>query len=31
MEAYPVKPIGYIRSELKNVDEAPMFYTESNR
>ena len=28
MEEYSVKPIGYIRSELKNVDDAPMFYTE---
>ena len=28
MEEYLVRPIGYIRSELKNVDDAPMFYTE---
>jgi tRNA-Thr(GGU) m(6)t(6)A37 methyltransferase TsaA len=28
MEEYVVRPIGYIRSELKNVDAAPMFYTE---
>jgi tRNA-Thr(GGU) m(6)t(6)A37 methyltransferase TsaA len=28
MEAYQVKPIGFIRSELKNVDDAPSFYTE---
>ena len=29
MEEYLVKPIGYIRSELKNIDDAPMFYTEA--
>ena len=28
MEEYLVKPIGYIRSELKDRDEAPSFYTE---
>ena len=28
MEEYLVKPIGYIRSELKNIDDAPMFYTD---
>ena len=28
MEEYVVRPIGYIRSELKNIDDAPMFYTE---
>src|SRR5512135_3031243 len=28
MEEYLIKPIGYIRSELKNVEDAPMFYTE---
>ncbi len=28
MKEYLVKPIGYIRSELKNIDEAPSFYTE---
>ncbi len=29
MEEYQVRPIGYIRSELKNVDDAPRFYTEA--
>ena len=29
MEDYVVRPIGYIRSELKNVEDAPMFYTEA--
>ncbi len=29
MEDYVVRPIGYIRSELKNIDDAPMFYTEA--
>ena len=29
MEEYLVKPIGYIRSELKNIDDAPRFYTEA--
>ncbi len=29
MEEYVVRPIGTIRSELKNVDDAPMFYTEA--
>lgn len=28
MEEYLVRPIGFIRSGLKNVDDAPMFYTE---
>jgi len=28
MEKYQVKPIGFIRSELKNVEDAPSFYTE---
>ncbi len=28
MEEYLVKPIGTIRSELKNIDDAPMFYTD---
>ena len=29
MEEYRVRPIGYIRSELKDIDAAPMFYTEA--
>ncbi len=29
MEEYQARPIGYIRSELKNVDDAPRFYTEA--
>ncbi len=29
MEQYSVRPIGYIRSELKDIDAAPMFYTEA--
>ena len=29
MEEYSVRPIGYIRSELKDIDAAPMFYTEA--
>src|SRR5512139_3447855 len=29
MEEYLVRPIGFIRSELKKVDDAPMFYTEA--
>ncbi len=29
MEEYSVRPIGYIRSELKDLDNAPMFYTEA--
>lgn len=29
MNEYVVKPIGFIRSELKNLDEAPSFYTEA--
>ena len=28
LKEFMVKPIGFIRSELKNVDEAPLFYTE---
>lgn len=28
MNEYLVKPIGFIRSELKNMEDAPMFYTE---
>jgi len=28
MEEYLVKPIGFIRSELKNIEDAPSFYTE---
>ncbi len=28
MEDFVVKAIGYIRSELKSVDDAPMFYTD---
>jgi tRNA-Thr(GGU) m(6)t(6)A37 methyltransferase TsaA len=28
MEEYLIKPIGYIRSELKKVEDAPAFYTE---
>ncbi len=28
MEEYLVKPIGFIRSELKNKEDAPSFYTE---
>jgi tRNA-Thr(GGU) m(6)t(6)A37 methyltransferase TsaA len=28
MEAYPVRPIGFIRSDLKHVEDAPLFYTE---
>ena len=28
MKKYSVKPIGFIRSELKNIDDAPSFYTE---
>ena len=29
MEEYSVRPIGYIRSKLKDIDAAPMFYTEA--
>jgi len=29
MEEYSVRPIGYIRSELKDLDAAPKFYTEA--
>jgi tRNA-Thr(GGU) m(6)t(6)A37 methyltransferase TsaA len=29
MEEYSVRPIGYIRSKLKNIDDAPMFYTDA--
>jgi tRNA-Thr(GGU) m(6)t(6)A37 methyltransferase TsaA len=29
MEEYLVRPIGHIRSELKDIDDAPMFYTEA--
>jgi len=29
MEEYLVRPIGYIRSDLKDIDAAPMFYTEA--
>jgi len=29
MEEYRVRPIGYIRSELKDIDAAPRFYTEA--
>jgi tRNA-Thr(GGU) m(6)t(6)A37 methyltransferase TsaA len=29
MEEYLLKPIGTIRSELKNIEDAPMFYTEA--
>ena len=28
MEEYLVRPIGYIRSELKSTEDAPSFYTE---
>jgi tRNA-Thr(GGU) m(6)t(6)A37 methyltransferase TsaA len=28
MEEYLVTPIGFIRSEIKNVEDAPSFYTE---
>ena len=28
MQEYSVKPIGFIRSELKNLEDAPHFYTE---
>lgn len=28
MEEYLVRPIGFIRSELKNIEDAPSFYTE---
>src|SRR5512146_3174147 len=28
MDEYPVKPIGFIRSELKSTADAPSFYTE---
>ena len=28
MEEFSVRPIGTIRSELKNLDDAPMFYTD---
>ena len=28
MEEFSVRPIGTIRSELKNIDDAPMFYTD---
>jgi hypothetical protein len=28
MTDYTLNPIGFIRSELRNVDEAPLFYTE---
>lgn len=28
MEEYTLKPIGYIRSELKHTADAPLFYTE---
>ena len=28
MNEYSVKPIGFIRSDLKNLDDAPLFYTE---
>jgi hypothetical protein len=27
-EAYPARPIGFIRSDLKLVEDVPMFYTE---
>ena len=29
MEEYSVRPIGTIRANLKNVDDAPRFYTEA--
>jgi tRNA-Thr(GGU) m(6)t(6)A37 methyltransferase TsaA len=29
MNEYSVKPIGFIRSDLKNLDDAPLFYTEA--
>jgi tRNA-Thr(GGU) m(6)t(6)A37 methyltransferase TsaA len=28
MEEYSLKPIGFIRSELRNVGDEPLFYTE---
>ncbi len=28
MKGYVVKPIGFLRSDLKNLDDAPLFYTE---
>ncbi len=28
MEEFSVRPIGTIRSELKNINDAPMFYTD---
>jgi tRNA-Thr(GGU) m(6)t(6)A37 methyltransferase TsaA len=28
MEEYLVRPIGFIRSELKNIEDAPSFYTK---
>lgn len=28
MTEFLLRPIGFIRSELKNVDDAPLFYTE---
>jgi tRNA-Thr(GGU) m(6)t(6)A37 methyltransferase TsaA len=28
MEEFSVRPIGTIRSELKNIEDAPMFYTD---
>ncbi len=28
MKEYSVKPIGFIRSELKSIEDAPLFYTE---
>ncbi len=28
MEHYSVTPIGFIRSELKNIEDAPLFYTQ---
>ncbi len=28
MKEYVVKPIGFIRSELKRIEDAPLFYTE---
>lgn len=28
MKAFSIQPIGVIRSEIKNRDDAPLFYTE---
>lgn len=28
MQTFSIKPIGVIRSEIKNIEDAPLFYTE---